>query len=334
MTPIALLVTHAYWPGPDAQGRHEIVGRQIDQLTRACAARGMALEPAFWEDEGQDWARYRAVCPLMAWNYPRAPERFAACLAEVQAAGTPLLNSAGVIGRNLDKAYLGALAAAGAASVPTLYVSPTEAAISAAFDALGANEIVVKPRVGAGAWRQARLKRTDPLPPADALPPGAALIQPFLPAIETEGEASLLFFGGRFSHALMKTPKPGDYRTQGHHGAREHAWSAPADARTAAERALAAWANTPAPLPAGELSAQPSEGGSAAIPPPALRASSPASGGGRSALLYARVDLVRHESRWLVMELELIEPYLYLDFAPDPEAAAGRFAAALADALA
>lgn len=317
MTPIALLVTHAYWPGPDPQGRHEIVGRQIDQLTRACAARGMALEPAFWEDEGQDWARYRAVCPLMAWNYPRAPERFAACLAEVQAAGAPLLNSADVIGRNLDKAYLGALAAAGAASVPTLYVSPTEAAISAAFDALGADEIVVKPRVGAGAWRQARLKRGDRLPPAEALPPGQALIQPFLPAIETEGEASLLFFGGRFSHALMKTPKPGDYRTQGHHGAREHAWTAPADARAAAERALAAWA----------------ELGTAAAPR-ALQATSSANGGGEAPLLYARVDLVRHGAGWLVMELELIEPYLYLDFAPDPEAAAGLFAGALADALA
>jgi hypothetical protein len=334
MTPVALLVTHAYWPGPDPQGRHETVGRQIDQLTQACAVRGVALTPAFWEDEGQDWARFAAVCPLMAWNYPRAPERFAACLAEVEGAGVRLLNGAGVIGRNLDKAYLGALASAGAPSVPTLYAEPTEAAIRAAFDALGADEIVVKPRVGAGAWRQARLKRSAPLPPADDLRPGEALIQPFLPAIETEGEASLLFFGGRFSHALMKTPKPGDYRTQGHHGAREHAWTAPADALATAEKALAAWANTPAPPPAGELSAQPTVGGSAALPPPALRATSPASGGGHSALLYARVDLVRHESRWLVMELELIEPYLYLDFAPDPEAAAGLFAGALADALA
>ena len=69
---------------------------------------------------------------------------------------------------------------------------------------------------------------------ASVLPPAAALIQPFLPAVTEEGELSLLYFGGRFSHALIKRPKAGDYRTQGQHGAVETGIDAPQGALEAA----------------------------------------------------------------------------------------------------
>jgi hypothetical protein len=93
--------------------------------------------------------------------------------------------------------------------------------------------------------------------------------------VTEEGELSLLYFGGRFSHALIKRPKAGDYRTQGQHGAVETGMDAPEGSLEAAEAVLAKADGTP--------------------------------------LTYARVDLVRGAGgQWLLMELELIEPWLYL----------------------
>jgi glutathione synthase/RimK-type ligase-like ATP-grasp enzyme len=293
--PVAILVSHAYWPQETSRRTEPYAPHQMDRLRDALAARGLGLEPVYWEETGTDWTRYAAVMPLMAWGYPQAPGRFEACLAEIGAAGVPLVNPPGVIAANQDKGYLLDLAARGAPVPPTLALeSCTPQAIAAAFDTLACDEIVVKPRVGAGAWRQARVVRGAPLPPSEDLPPGAALVQPFLPSVASEGELSVLVFGGVISHALIKRPKAGDYRTQGHHGAREEAIEAPADALDAARRVLA-------------------------IADPG------------SELTYARVDLVRGPQGWLLMELELIEPFLYLPF---DGADGARGAALLADALA
>ena len=81
----------------------------------------------------------------------------------------------------------------------------------------------MKPLVGGGAWRQALIKKGEALPDADDLPLGACLIQPFLPGVPEEGEYSMIFFGGRFSHALNKRPKSGDYRVQSLYGATSRA---------------------------------------------------------------------------------------------------------------
>jgi hypothetical protein len=293
--PVAILVSHAYWPQETSRRAEPYAPHQMDRLTDALAARGHALVPVFWEDTGTDWRQFAAVMPLMAWGYPQAPERFETCLDEIEAAGTLLVNGRGVIRANQDKGYLIDLAARGAPVPPTVALNQaTPDAITAAFDALSCDEIVVKPRVGAGAWRQARLRRGEALPPAEDLPPGAALVQPFLPAVAQEGELSVLMFGGVVSHALIKRPKAGDYRTQGHHGAREEAITAPADALEAVRQVLA-------------------------IADP------------QSGLAYARVDLVRGPDGWLLMELELIEPFLYLPYdGADGHRGAGLLAGALA----
>jgi glutathione synthase/RimK-type ligase-like ATP-grasp enzyme len=230
----------------------------------------------FWEDEGTDWQDFAAVLPLLAWNYPKQVALFLRRLAEIEASGVPLFNPAAVVRTNMDKGYLAELAARGAPVPKTLSVEAcTPAIILSSFDQLEADEIIIKPRIGAGAWRQARLKRGEAIPEADILPPDAALIQPFLTAVTDEGELSLLYFGGVFSHALMKRPKAHDYRTQGQYGAIETGIPAPPEALRAAQAILALASPTP--------------------------------------LAYARVDLVRGPTgEWLLMELELIEPWLYL----------------------
>ena len=276
MKPIALLVTHDYYPSRPDRAEPDYAHNQLALLRAAFEPSGVSIEPVFWQDEGTDWSRFSAVLPLLAWNYPQATDVFLGRIAEVEASGASLLNDGDVIRANMDKGYLAELARRGAPVPPTLAVEAcSPEVILASFDTLNADEIIIKPRIGAGAWRQARLKRGEPMPSADVLPPAAALIQPFLPAVTEEGELSLLYFGGRFSHALIKRPKAGDYRTQGQHGAVETGIDAPEGALEAAEAVLAKADGTP--------------------------------------LTYARVDLVRGaDGNWLLMELELIEPWLYL----------------------
>jgi glutathione synthase/RimK-type ligase-like ATP-grasp enzyme len=276
MKTIAILVTHDYYPSRLDHSEPDYVQEQLKLLEKPLGAYDIFLEPVYWQDEGTNWHRFAAVLPLLAWGYPQQVDVLLARLEEIEAAGVPLLNDAATLRANMDKGYLAVLAQRGAPVPPTLSVSVCEPGlILASFDQFGVDEIIVKPRIGAGAWRQVRLKRGEPVPGPEILPPAAALIQPFLPAVTDEGELSLLFFGGEFSHALIKRPVAGDYRTQGTFGAVETAITAPKDALSAAHEVLSRADGAP--------------------------------------FTYARVDLVRSpDGAWLLMELELIEPWLYL----------------------
>lgn len=215
------------------------------------------------------------------WDYTEAKDEFLARLGELEAAGVIVCNPLEVVRWNADKLYLQDLAQRGAASIPTLWPkAPDAAEIMAAFDHFGCERLVVKRRVGAGAVGQDSFSRDNP-PPADWRMDQPAMVQPFLPAIQSEGELSFIFVGGAFSHALIKRAAEGDYRIQSLYGGREVPFNpAPAD-RAAAEGVMAM-------LPFAQ--------------PP----------------LYARIDMVRLDDGELaVIEAELIEPYLYPEQGPD-----------------
>ena len=162
-----------------------------------------------------------------------------------------------------------------AAPAPPLQGPPMTQA--PAFDRFGGDMVIVKPRVSGGAWKTLRLSREEAL--ADA-PEGPAMIQPYLPSIETEGETSLLFFGGRLSHVVNKRPVSGDFRIQTQFGGQYRALAEPpAGALALAERTLKAIDED---------------------------------------LLYARIDMAQGaDGEWLLMEAELIEPDFYLGAAPE-----------------
>lgn len=252
-------------------------------LSRACAAAGITLESRIW-DEPFDPQGYSAFMVGTVWDYPPKLAAFLDTLDRLNAVA-PVHNAPSVVRWNIEKTYLQAMAEAGAPSIPTLWRDRADAAaIDDAFAAFETDRLVVKPLVGGGAWRQALVRRGAPLPGAEDLPPGACLIQPFLPAVPDEGEYSLVFFGGRFSHALNKRPKPGDYRVQSIFGAREHVWTPSAHELDLARQVLDA---------AAQLTGEPD-------------------------LLYARVDMVRGlDGELALMELEIIEPYLYPEQGPE-----------------
>ncbi|GJM23150.1 MAG: ATP-grasp domain protein [Planctomycetota bacterium] len=261
-------------------------------LREGCAEHGVELVEQVWNAPDLDASAFDACVIGTTWDYMDQRAAFEARLAEI-AARCPLFNPLEVVRWNLDKRYLAELAERGAPVVPTRSCERVDAAtLEAAFDEFGCDELVVKPLVGAGAWRQARVRRGEPLPAASELPPAEALVQPFLAGIETHGELSFVFIDGDFSHAARKLPAPNDYRVQSMFGGREVAHDASAPELQAARRALTC------------VDAE---------------------------LLYARVDMLPDASgALLVMELELVEPYLYPEQGPQLGA---RFGAALARRL-
>lgn len=279
MSRIAILT-----PAPDDPSYADRWGVVFDRLAPSLEAEGFKPVPLPWTDHARDAAGlmdFDLVLPLIVWGYHRDHRRWLDACEAWRAAGAPLANPAEVLMWNSDKRYLGRLAEAGAPVVPTLYyerLQPED--LEAAFAALDADALVIKPAVSGGGYRTTRLKPGERL---QTPPDGVAMIQPYLSGLETEGELSLLFFGGRFSHAVRKIPARGDFRSQPDFGAAVSAVVPSDAAMAAAERVLS--------IIGGDL-------------------------------LYARIDLVPGpDGSPVLIEAELIEPDFYLGF--DPSGGAG-----------
>ena len=251
---------------------------------------GFSVEARPWNDAG-DLAGFDLVMPLVAWGYHLDPPRWHALLDRLERQKLPVLNPVLLLRWNSDKRYLAELGAKGIATIPTQLVGALDEAALAEARAQYGDELVIKPPISAAADGTHRLSAGDLLP--DSARGRAMMIQPFLRSVAEEGEYSILLFGGRFSHAIVKRPKVGDYRVQPHLGGTEEPCEPPEGAVELAHAALAA-----APAEAA----------------------------------YARVDMVRdNEGKLAIIELELIEPSLWLQHAPDGGAS---FASALRAALA
>lgn len=272
---------------PDESGEwygsrwRDVLKRMAAPLTAA----GMRVEARSWTT-AEDLASFDLILPLLVWGYHR-DGNWQAKVREWAERALPLRNPPTVLGWNADKSYLETLRQAGAPVTPTIFVDAvSEDALAHAADVLGTPVLVVKPRISAGAFQTIRWSRGKS---RDRGPSGAAMIQPYLPFIETEGEISLIYLGGAFSHAISKRPQPGDFRVQPEYDGIIAAHQPAEDELSAAELALQA---------AGED------------------------------LLYARVDLVRDlKGNPVLMELELVEPDLYLGY---DDHAPARFAEACA----
>ncbi|MBO9695503.1 MAG: hypothetical protein J7499_04835 [Sphingopyxis sp.] len=250
----------------------------------ALTAAGLIVEQRVWTDPG-DLSGHDLVLPLFAWGYQRDVAGWYGLLDRLEAEALPVVNPVPVLRWNSDKAYLAELGVKGVAVVPTIDVPALDdAGLAEAMAELAADEAVIKPAISGGADGTHRIARGAPVP-RDAMGQ-RRLVQPLMPGILTDGEYSLFFFAGKFSHAIVKRPASGDFRVQEQFGGRETGWSASAAAQDLAAAALAA----------------------APAPP-----------------VYARVDMVGDAAGTLrIMELELIEPSLFLHHAPDRGAAFGR----------
>jgi hypothetical protein len=185
-------------------------------------ARGREVEFVPWR-RAEEWSRFAAVVVRSPWDYQQDPAHFMDVLRAIEASGTPLHNPVAVAEWNLAKTYLLHLERAGVPIVPTrIGRVPSRDALCALAMEFGAEEMVLKPVIGANADGAFRLRA--PFDDARAHEAVACyrerecLAQPFLRSIVEEGEVSLFYFFGELSHAIIKRPAPGDFRVQEEHG--------------------------------------------------------------------------------------------------------------------
>jgi glutathione synthase/RimK-type ligase-like ATP-grasp enzyme len=254
----------------------------FDPQAEALRAGGAEVEPIAWTDAA-DFSQFDLILPLVVWGYHLDYARWLALLDRAEREGWRMLNPPPLLRWNGDKAYLAELAELGVSTVPTLAVeSCCDADLEEARRRFGNEWLVIKPPVSASAMGAHRLGSNDDLPAEARHCP--MIVQPLIEEIARTGEFSLMLFGGEYSHSVVKRPGAGDFRVQEHLGGVTLPCAAPpAGAIELAQAALAA-----APAEAA----------------------------------YARVDIVPDDEGVLrIMELELIEPSLFLDHAPDRGAA-------------
>ena len=291
-------------PNPDHPSHHGRWPYVLDAYREALSGIDAEIFDQPWSEPiAED---FDLILPLVAWGYHNAPNSFIGAMTAMGAAERRVFNPPEIVSWNVDKRYLRDLAEAGVRIIPTLFTEGvTDDDVARARADFGQTALVLKPAISAGAkntliWEGDALfsspaiaGEVSPLvgdggdltdiEDRKATPPiGPAMIQPFMPAIQSEGEWSLIFFVGQFSHAVLKTPKSGDFRSQPDYDAHLRVQTPPPEALALAQSAIDFI--------------------------------------GRDRLLYARVDMVRAaDGGFCLMELELIEPDLYLTY--DPEAA-------------
>lgn len=272
-------------------------------LIAALAGEGVAAQWCPWDLAGTEWGSFDAVLLRAPWNYPSQLAPFEAWLDQVSQAGCALLNPLPVLRWNLDKRYLLALEAAGVKGVPTRFLESPLPSLAATMAETGWGEAVLKPAVSASGldtWRLSHPEANRHQGAAEVLAQerGALMLQPFLPGILAEGEWSLMSFFDplapgrlRFSHAVLKRPLAGEFRVQEHHGGQSVAVEAPIALQAAAQKVLLAAQGCVAQAQGAEPEPQ-------------------------EAWAYARVDGLWDGQDFTLMELEAVEPSLYLNHAP------------------
>ena len=251
-------------------------------LGEALARQGVTAVRRDWADPEVDWSKFSAAVFRTTWDYFDRFDSFVAWLDRVQKQ-TRLLNPPALVRWNLDKHYLAELQAAGVPVVRTVFIERGEPIdLCACLDEQGWDEVVVKPTVSGAARHTYRVGRDDAQQFQSRLQTlvaqQAMMIQPFVADVVERGEVTLVFFGDRYTHAILKRPAPGDFRVQDDHGGTVHAYTPTADEVEFARAAILACPSLPA---------------------------------------YGRVDLVRDETGApAVMELELVEPELWLRMHP------------------
>lgn len=248
---------------------------------------GWKTDTISWRKKNIDWEKYQAVIIRTPWDYQDDAAGFMQVLAGIEQSSAHLENSLDIVRWNIDKIYLLDLEKLGVELVPTVWHDRlnmnalTAEDLTQYFAHLASDQIVLKPRISANAdntfwiFKQNAHESLEQL--NEAFTERDFMIQPFMKHIIEEGEFSLFYFNGQYSHAILKTPKANDFRVQEEHGGRLQAIEPEPKLKEQAQQCMEA---------ISKLNNMP---------------------------LYARVDFVRHNDGFALMEAELIEPSLYFN---------------------
>ncbi|AZA78697.1 hypothetical protein EG347_14875 [Chryseobacterium sp. G0186] len=247
------------------------------ELINFLISKRLDVVPTIWNDNNIDWRNFDVAVIKSPWDYHNHLSEFLNWLDHIESLGVKVLNPVEIIKWNSDKHYLKDIAEKGLPVIPSEYMEKGSSFDSHFFDLFEADKLVVKPCVSAGAQNTITVSRTNfeerSLEINELLKEQDYMVQPFAEEIKN-GEWSFLFFNGKYSHCSLKTPKQGDFRVQHYHGG---SISYPTPDPVHIEQAGSYLKSLP------------------------------------QSTLYARVDGVIINQSFYLMELELIEPYLFLN---------------------
>jgi len=242
---------------------------------------GWHVETISWRKPGINWNEYDAVIVRSTWDYQSDPQKFLIALENINKSLTHLENNLSIIKWNMNKSYLADMQDKGIHIVNTIWENSfLQEKLEEYFNLLNSEEIIIKPNISANADNTFRLNQRNFKNQISNLKSvfqnREFMIQPFIKSIIYEGEYSLFYFGGEYSHAILKKPKENDFRVQEEHGGKIFPVNPDPILKSLSENILNKIESIP---------------------------------------LYARVDLVRtNDNDFALIELELIEPSLYFNY--------------------
>jgi glutathione synthase/RimK-type ligase-like ATP-grasp enzyme len=257
-------------------------------LDEPLAGKGWKTELVSWRTPNVNWAKFDVVIIRSPWDYQDDADAFLAVLHEIKAVGVPLDNSIETVKWNIDKIYLADLSQKEVNIVPTLWQDTFSSdKLDGYFEHFNTDQIIIKPRISANAdntfWLKKDSAMLEKMNLEQAFEHRNFMVQPFIETVLSEGEFSMFYFDGQYSHAILKTPKEDDFRVQEEHGGRLKLITPETGLVNQSEETLATITEVIGEMP-----------------------------------LYARLDFVRVPANnkgqvFALMEAELIEPSLYFN---------------------
>ncbi len=259
------------------------VEREDDKLLYFLKEKELTIDLVIWNNPHINWEDYQVAILKSPWDYFDLIEDFYTWLDLLVTKKVKLLNPINVVRWNSDKRYLKEIEAAGLKIIPSIFINKqNRVSLKHFFDEFNTDKLIVKPCISGGAKNTFKVT-IDHVEAVNRqlnylLQEEDFIIQPFLPEILESGEWSFIFFNGTYSHSLIKRAKPGDFRVQPAHGGSVHPQNPDHDLIAMAQQYVDLFAKN---------------------------------------CLYARVDGTFVNGDFLLMELELIEPFLFLNTAPE-----------------
>lgn len=271
---------------------HSVITSDDMILVNILKTSGILCVPAPWDTPETDWKTFDLVLVRSCWNYHRHIESFTAWLNILEQSSVPVFNSVDTIKWNLNKKYLRELELKGIPIPETRWLDANQLSNRDLHELLNKNnwgKAVVKPCISASAF-QTMIVTTQTISDSSVdyslTFNGGIMIQKFIEEIPAEGEISLIYFNGKFSHAVLKKAVSGEFRVQSEFGGSSEEIIPSQNMLNTSEAILSAIDKS---------------------------------------ILYARIDGVVIENQFTLMELELIEPVLFFEISPSGAATFAKF---------
>lgn len=283
MTDITLLTCRAYYKPDNITPYIQNILLEQELLKSAFESQGLKVDITYWDNPSYEWQQTKSVLFRTVWDYFERFDEFWDWLEQVKTK-TRLINSYELIKWNIDKHYLRDLKNNGIQVVPTYFADRgNNISLQEIANLNDWKHIVIKPAISASAFNTYKITNDEIEQKEqlfhELLQTHDMLVQPFFPTISELGEASLMVFGGKFTHAILKKAKAGDFRVQDDFGGTVHDYNPTQEEIKFAEKVFQSCTSLP---------------------------------------IYGRVDIVWDSNKHIYLsELEIIEPELWIRNRPE-----------------